>query len=228
MLRIEAIGKSYHGRAGAVSVLRNFSLELKAGDFLAVQGPSGSGKSTLLLAAGGMLRPDSGKIAVDGTNLYALPAEARASFRGAKIGFVFQQFHLVPYLNTLENVLCAALAKPAADARQRAAALLEQYGLAHRLKHAASELSTGERQRAALACALLNRPVLLLADEPTGNLDDENAAVVLRHLRDFAESGGTVLLVTHQDKAAEHADRILRLPGAAAAQPAAAPPVLRS
>ena len=207
MLQLDSISKTYRGRAAPVRVLQGFSLELKAGEFVAVQGASGSGKTTLLLMAGGMLRPDSGRVLVAGTDVYALAPDARARFRGAHIGFVFQQFHLVPYLNVLENVLCAALAHRTAEPRPRALALLEQFGLAHRLEHAAGELSTGERQRTGLARALLNRPELLLADEPTGNLDTENSAAVLGYLKEFSKAGGTVLLVTHQAKAAQAADR---------------------
>jgi ABC-type lipoprotein export system ATPase subunit len=211
MLDIKAISKTYPGPAGPVRALVSFSLSLQPGEFVAVQGPSGCGKTTLLLAAGGLLRPDSGTVVVAGTDLYSLSPEARARCRAAQIGFVFQQFHLVPYLSVLDNVLCPSLAVEVSEPRRRAMDLIEHFGLGDRLYHVPAELSTGERQRAALARALLARPGLLLADEPTGNLDADNGAAVLRYLAEFARSGGAVLLVTHDLRAAEHTDRICRL-----------------
>jgi ABC-type lipoprotein export system ATPase subunit len=211
MLEIQALSKTYPGPAGPVRALASLSLAVGNGEFVAVQGPSGCGKTTLLLAAGGLLRPDEGTVLVDGCDLYSLSPEARAGFRATHIGFVFQQFHLVPYLSVLDNVLCPSLAASVPDARSRALELIEHFGLGHRLHHVPGELSTGERQRTALARALLARPGLVLADEPTGNLDADSGQVVLRHLQDFARSGGAVLLVTHDSRAAEHTDRICRL-----------------
>jgi ABC-type lipoprotein export system ATPase subunit len=212
MLEIKTISKTYTGSAGPVRALVSFSLSLQPGEFVAVQGPSGCGKTTLLLAAGGLLRPDSGTVVVEGTDLYTLSSEARARFRAAHLGFVFQQFHLVPYLSVLDNVLCPALAVEVPNARSRAVELIERFGLAGRLHHVPAELSTGERQRTALARALLPRPRLLLADEPTGNLDSDNGAAVLKHLAQFAHAGGAVLLVTHDLRAAEYTDRVCPLP----------------
>jgi len=206
MLDIVNIGKTYHG---GVTALAGVSLRVTAGEFVAVRGPSGCGKTTLLLSAGGLLRPDAGRVVVDGHDVYALSAERRARFRAATIGVVVQQFHLVPYLSVLDNVLSAALALPLVDARNRAKQLLERFGLAHRGHHVPAELSTGERQRTALARALLHRPKLLLADEPTGNLDADNGRLVLAALADHAKAGGAVLLVTHDSQAASHAQRIV-------------------
>src|SRR5437764_5922627 len=196
MLEIRELSKTYRGPAGPVRVLQGLSLDVAAGEFVAVQGRSGCGKTTLLLAAGGLLRPGAGQVRVAGQELYALSEEARARFRAAHVGFVFQQFHLVPYLSILDNVLAPSLALAVPDAEKRAHELIARLGLSHRARHVPAELSTGERQRTALARALLNRPKLHLADEPTGNLDRENAAVVLGHLAEFAGSGGAVLLVT--------------------------------
>ncbi len=131
--------------------------------------------------------------------------------RATTIGFVFQQFHLMPYLTVLDNVLAASLARPSAEARQRAMALIEHVGLSARLDHVPSELSTGERQRVALARAMLNQPRVLLADEPTGNLDPASGDTVLKYLADFAGGGGAVLLVTHDARAAEYAGRIVHM-----------------
>jgi putative ABC transport system ATP-binding protein len=211
MLEIRELSKTYRGAAGPVRVLQRLSLDVAAGKFVAVQGRSGCGKTTLLLAAGGLLRPDSGQVLVSGQDLYSLSEEARAGFRAAHIGFVFQQFHLIPYLSALDNVLAAALALRVPDARARAEGLLNSLDLAGRGRHVPAELSTGERQRTALARALLHRPKLLLADEPTGNLDRESADIVLGHLADFALRGGAVLLVTHDPEAAVRAQRVIRL-----------------
>ena len=211
MLKIRGIGKWYRGPGNRVTALEGVTVNVAAGELVAVQGPSGSGKTTLLLAAGGLLVPDSGEVVVDGQELYALSPEKRARLRGATIGFVFQQFHLIPYLSVLRNVLAPSLAVPAPDARDRAEELLARFGLTDRIRHVPAELSTGERQRTALARALLNRPKLLLADEPTGNLDGQNSDVVLGHLAEFAGAGGAVLLVTHDLQAAKRAQRHIRL-----------------
>ena len=207
LLQISNISKIYRGNGRQVNALDGISLNVDAGEFVAVQGPSGCGKTTLLLIAGGLLAPDSGQIIVDGQEPYALTPNARADFRGSTIGFVFQQFHLVPYLNVLDNVLAAAIASGRTDAKDRAHQLVSKFGLEPRLHHVPAQLSTGERQRTALARALLNKPKVLLADEPTGNLDRENADAVLGYLTEFTNDGGAVLLVTHDDKAAHRANR---------------------
>jgi putative ABC transport system ATP-binding protein len=214
LLELTQITKTYRaGQAGEVRALPPVSLALAAGEFVAVQGPSGCGKTTLLLIAGGLLAPTAGRVVLAQEEPYAMSADRRAEFRARHLGFVFQQFHLVPYLSVLDNVLAPALAAAVPDARARAEELVAQFGLQARRRHVPGELSTGERQRTALARALLNRPKVLLADEPTGNLDRENADVVLDHLGKFARAGGAVLLVTHEEHAAQRADRVLRLPG---------------
>jgi len=205
ILNIHNLTKTY----GAVRAVDDVSLSVGSGEFVAIQGPSGCGKSTLLLAAGGLLRPDTGNVIVDGQDLYTLSPDERARFRAEHIGFVYQQFHLVPYLSVLDNVLVPSLASSAL--RGRAVELVAQFGLADRAHHVPAQLSVGERQRCALARALLNRPKLLLADEPTGNLDRENGQVVLDCLREFAGNGGAVLLVTHDNNAIGVAHRWIRL-----------------
>jgi len=211
ILQLQDVRKIFAGPQGEVRAVDGISLDLAPGDFVAVQGSSGCGKSTLLLLAGGLLQPDTGTVTIAGENPYRLTPEARAQFRARHIGFVFQQFHLIPYLNVLDNVLAPALAIPHSAGRDRAAELLAHFGMTHRLPHVPSELSTGERQRVALARALLHQPQLLLADEPTGNLDVENGRVVLQYLAEFAKNGGAVLLVTHDPDAATFANRSLRL-----------------
>jgi ABC-type lipoprotein export system ATPase subunit len=214
-LQIEDVGKSYAGPQGTLLAVEHVSFAIGPGEFVAVQGPSGCGKTTLLLAAGALLQPTSGRVLIHGQDPFALSPGDRAPFRARNLGFVFQQFHLIPYLDVLDNILAPALALGGqgggGDPRARALALAERFGMSHRLRHVPSELSTGERQRVALARALLNEPRLLLADEPTGNLDEENARTVMRFLGAFASQGGAVLLVTHEPRAADHASRVLRM-----------------
>jgi putative ABC transport system ATP-binding protein len=217
VLEIDHVTKSYVGKDGIVDALASTSLELYPGELLVVRGPSGSGKTTLLLVAAGLLRPDSGSVKIDGTDIYQLSNDERARKRAATIGFVFQQFHLIPYLTVEGNVLSPLLALPRSErlahenAHDRASALIEEFGLTKRIGHRTSQLSTGEKQRVALARALLLEPRLILADEPTGNLDNANAAIVLDRLARFASAGGAVLLVTHDPAAIEHATRSLDL-----------------
>src|SRR5262245_49613886 len=150
MLQAQHLRKTYDGRDGSVIALTDFSLTVEAGDFVAVRGPSGSGKTTLLLMCDGLLRPDAGQVLVAGQDLYEMSGEERARFRAANIGFVFQQFHLVPYLSVLDNILLPTLARAMPDGRRRALELVERFGLSHRMNHVPAELSTGERQRTAL------------------------------------------------------------------------------
>jgi ABC-type lipoprotein export system ATPase subunit len=212
LLEISGVSKTYRdGEPAEVRALPPVDIALSAGEFVAVQGPSGCGKTTLLLIAGGLLAPSAGVVRVAGRDPYAMGPDERARFRAQHLGFVFQQFHLVPYLSVLDNVLAPGLAASVPHARERAEELIARFGLKARRLHVPGELSTGERQRTALARALLNRPKLLLADEPTGNLDRENAEIVLGHLADFADRGGGVLLVSHDADAVKHADFVIQL-----------------
>jgi len=207
MIRFEEVTKVYPTANGEVRAIDGVSLEVAEGEFIAVRGPSGCGKSTLLALAGGLARPTSGLVEVAGANLATMGPADLARFRVENIGFVFQMFHLLPYLSVLENVVVAAPEGLADESRERAKELLDRFGMTERLTHRPGELSAGERQRVAMARALLNRPKVLLADEPTGNLDPENAAAVLQLVTLFRNEGGTVLLVTHEDQAAAAADR---------------------
>jgi putative ABC transport system ATP-binding protein len=210
MLDLRDIGKTFATRHGAVRVLAHAHMQVAAGECVAVQGSSGCGKTTLLLIAGGLLRPDAGLLQCDGQSVYALDRTARAIWRGRMIGFVFQQFHLVPYLSVFENISVGSVTL-GADLRERARELAAQFGLTARLLHRPDALSIGERQRTALARALAPAPRVVLADEPTGNLDDDNAAIVLRQLRAYADAGNSVVIVTHSAAAAACAHRVLRL-----------------
>lgn len=209
MLAIRNIRKKYIKDDRELPLFDNASLTVKTGEFVALRGPSGCGKSTLLLMAGALLDVDQGSILINDIDPVSLSPDARADFRRKTIGFVFQEFHLIPYLTVEQNVLSAAMRGLTDDYHVRT--LLEKFGLINRISHFPSQLSTGERQRTALARALINRPKLLLADEPTGNLDTENAEQVLSSLRDFSNLGGAVLLVTHDDRAASKTDRICHI-----------------
>jgi ABC-type lipoprotein export system ATPase subunit len=211
MLNMDTVTKIYFSRRGNVVALEAVSLRINPGEFVAVQGPSGCGKTTLLLAAGGLLVPDEGTVEINGISIYGMQPDERALYRASQIGFVFQQFHLIPYLTVLENVLVPSITAQEPDADSRAHELLERLNMTGRLHHLPSELSTGERQRTAMARALLNNPRLLLADEPTGNLDSDNADIVLSVFEEFALSGGAVLLVTHDDGVARIARKTVKL-----------------
>lgn len=211
MIRLEGVKKIYPSDNGPVHALDGVSLHVEAGEFVAVRGPSGCGKSTLLSVIGGLDLPTEGKVFIDGAETTSLSTAERAALRAEKIGFVFQMFHLLPYLTVLDNVRLAANDGHESDARKTAAELLERFGLAHRITHRPAQLSTGERQRVAMARALLNRPQIILADEPTGNLDPDNAKVVLEMMADFRNDGGTVLLVTHEAHAAAYATRTISM-----------------
>ncbi len=211
MYQIDQVSKIYRRDGREVRALDEVSLQIEAGEFMVVRGASGSGKTTLLLALGGMLRPTKGRIVFDGQDLYALADAERARVRAEQIGFVFQMFHLVPYLSVRGNVLLPSAAGASAQDRGKADELLAALGLTERASHKPSELSAGERQRTALARALITSPKLILADEPTGNLDPDNAAIVLKHLKAFQQQGGTMVVVTHGTDADELADRVCRL-----------------
>jgi putative ABC transport system ATP-binding protein len=213
MLRLENVTITHATAQGEVRSLDRLNLEVRAGEFIVLRGPSGCGKTTLLLTAGGMLRPSAGRVTVQGQDLYALRPGERNQFRRRHLGFVFQMFHLLPYLTVRENVLLAAppSGRTRAALRERARDLVRGLGLEARLHHRPAALSTGERQRTAIARALLNQPQLILADEPTGNLDPDNAAEVFRQFAAFRQRGGTILLVTHGTAAAGWADRVLEM-----------------
>ncbi|QDV15039.1 Lipoprotein-releasing system ATP-binding protein LolD [Rosistilla oblonga] len=199
-LVVEQVSKQYETRTDPLVVLRDVSLQLEAGQNAAIIGPSGSGKSTLLHILGSLDRPTSGSVKLDDVDPYALDEEAIALFRSQRIGFIFQEHHLLPQLSVIENVLVPSLAhgKPSAARVQRAQDLLDRVGLSGRLEHLPSELSGGERERVAVARALVCEPTLVLADEPTGNLDRNTAETVGRLLVDLQKQENAMLIVvTH-------------------------------
>jgi len=208
MIRCHELTKTFTAAGGDVEALDRLTVEVRPGEFVCVEGPSGCGKTTLLLTLGGMLKPTRGNVFVGDTDLYSLSDTDRAEFRARTIGFVFQMFHLLPYLDVLENVELAAHPR---GGRREASALLERLGLGARARHKPAELSAGEKQRTAIARALLQQPKVVLADEPTGNLDPESTTEVFRLLTEFHQSGGTVLVVSHGGIARPYAQRVLRL-----------------
>jgi putative ABC transport system ATP-binding protein len=213
LLLLDNVSKSYSKNGTTIQALDRTKLSVDKGEFVAVKGASGSGKTTLLLIAGGLLHPDEGTVFINGENLYEKNADERSLFRSQNIGFVFQQYHLVPYLTVFENILAPSIANPGRNIRDRARFLLEHFGMGHRKDHTPGELSAGEKQRTALARALLFEPKLLLADEITGNLDARNAHIVMEYLNEFSSGGGSVLLVTHDTEAAKNANRWIELGG---------------
>ena len=198
-----------------VEALRGVDLTIEKGQFVAVQGPSGSGKSTLLHLVGTLDRPTEGELRIAGQDVLTLKGNALADFRREHIGFVFQMFYLIPEMTALENVMLPLKPyrrKLAFDLEARARELLEQVGLGHRMHHYPNQLSGGEQQRVAIARALVNRPTLLLADEPTGNLDAKTGEQIMHLLETLRQEYGlTILLVTHNDAIAQYADRVLHL-----------------
>jgi putative ABC transport system ATP-binding protein len=210
---VEARGLSrvYGGGPDAVHALRDVDLSIAAGEFVAIMGPSGSGKSTLLHLVGGLDRPDSGEVRIDGDPLGGLDDEALAHLRRRRIGFVLQFFNLFPLLSARENVAFPLLLDGGRDALALADAALARVGLAERASHRPGQLSGGEQQRVAVARALVTEPAVILADEPTGSLDSLAGEDVLRLLRAAADDGHAVLLITHHAPAAAYADRVVRL-----------------
>ena len=210
-VQLHKVTKSFETSMGKVTALHEIDLEIRRGEFVEIRGHSGSGKSTLLALLGGLATPTDGSVDVFGESVSDMSAAGRADFRSRSIGFVFQLFHLLPYLNVKDNVLLAA--SDVADSRDqsRADSLLKELGLADRMTHRPGQLSAGERQRVALARALFNEPKLLLADEPTGNLDAENATIVMQRMIRFQASGGTVVLVTHDTRSESTGRRLIHL-----------------
>jgi len=217
VLEARELRKTYALDGAPVEVLKGVTLAVRAGETLAVMGASGSGKSTLLYCLGGLDRPSSGQVFFNGGDLFALGASARTELRATKLGFVFQAYHLLPELDVVENIMLPALARRGALARrakleERARGLLDSVGLAARAAHRPTELSGGEQQRAALARALMNEPELVLADEPTGNLDSATGGQVLEYLfRLTRDRGHTLVMVTHNADIAARCNRTLLL-----------------
>ena len=203
---IENLVKKY----GALRALDELSFNVHAGEWVALMGPSGSGKTTLINILGGLDKLNSGRVVVDGTDLSKLSENEMVRYRAEKVGFVFQQFHLVPYLNALENVMLAQYFHSVTDEKQAEEAL-RRVAIGDRMTHLPAQLSGGEQQRVAIARALINQPKIILADEPTGNLDEANEEIVLKIFRELHDAGHTILMVTHDPDIARQADRRIEL-----------------
>jgi len=204
VLTVSQVGKSYHTGKREVTVLRDLSFTMNAGESVAIVGPSGSGKTTLLCLCAGLEMPSAGTVTLLGRDLAALDEDERARLRNRDVGFIFQSFHLMPSLTALENVMLPLELLGGKGAATEAKQLLDQVGLSDRLSHYPSQLSGGEQQRVAIARAFINKPSILFADEPTGNLDRETSARVTRLLFDLnREKGTTLLLITHDARLAE-------------------------
>lgn len=209
---IRSLSVSYTNAGQRIPVLQSLDLEVATGERVAIVGPSGSGKTTLLLALTGLESASSGTVCIDGQALDELDSDGRADLRRDAIGIVFQSFHLIPTLTAVENVALPLDIAGSRDGRPRAEAMLEQVGLGHRCLHYPMQLSGGEQQRVAIARALVNTPRLLVADEPTGNLDEQTGAAIIDSLFELNRvSGSTLLLVTHDVELATRCDRTLRL-----------------
>ena len=214
MIKLKNVSRLYPARAeakgGMIRALDDFTLTVDPGEWVSIMGPSGSGKSTLVNLIGCLDRPTTGEIWLDGQNVANIPADELNRVRAEKIGFVFQQFHLIPYLTALENVMLAQYFHSMTDEKEALDAL-ERVGLKDRPHHVPSQLSGGEQQRVCIARALINDPKIILADEPTGNLDAKNEEIVLELLRDFHRQGRTIVMVTHDPVVARLADRRIEL-----------------
>lgn len=213
VLSIESVKRTYASNGNSYEALKGIDIAIQEGQFVAITGESGSGKTTLLSILGAISPPDSGKLIVDGIDVYSLGQERAADFRREYIGFVFQQFHLIPYLTALENVMLplSIISMPGTEKKEMAAEALGRVGLSEKGHRLPSELSGGEQQRVAIARALVNEPPIVLADEPTGNLDTKTGNEVFTLFERLNAAGQTVIIVTHNPELAQRTGRVIRL-----------------
>ena len=215
IIELKEVGKIFRTDEVETQALQNINIDIRQGEFVSIMGPSGCGKSTLLNIMGLLDNPSTGSVTICGTDATKMSDSALAAFRNARLGFVFQSFHLISSLNVLDNVEIPLLYRgglSAAQRRVRAQEVLERVGLSHRMKHRPTQLSGGQCQRVAIARALAGAPEIILADEPTGNLDSHMGAEIMQLLTELnKQDGRTIVMVTHNDEQAEHTDRIIRL-----------------
>jgi putative ABC transport system ATP-binding protein len=213
LIRLENISRRYQMGAETIHALRDVSLEIQRGDYVAIMGPSGSGKSTLMNVVGCLDTPTSGRYDLNGNNVSEMDDNQLAEVRNREIGFVFQTFNLLPRSSALHNVELPLIysGMPSEERKKTALDALTQVGLADRIHHKPNELSGGQRQRVAVARALVNKPSILLADEPTGNLDSKTGAEIMTLFEELARKGNTIIVVTHEEDVAKHAHRIVRI-----------------
>lgn len=213
IINLDKIVKNYYIGSITVEALRSVDIEIKQNEFVAIMGPSGSGKSTLMNLVGALDTPTSGEYILNGTDVSKMDDNRLAEIRNREIGFIFQTFNLLPRYTALENVMLPLIyaGVPKSERAERATTTLTEVGLADRMDHKPNELSGGQRQRVAVARALVNDPSIILADEPTGNLDSKNGAVIMDLLTEYNRNGTTVIMVTHSRKDASYAHRMIRL-----------------
>jgi ABC-type lipoprotein export system ATPase subunit len=208
MIKLNNVTKTYIGKNTQFNALDNVTLTIDKGEFISILGPSGSGKSTALYTISGLLQPSSGTVTIGNTDMYSISSSEKNRFLKTRIGFVYQQFHLLPYLSLLENIL---LHKPKETPVNKAFDLINTCGLSGKEKNHPSKLSIGERQRAAFIRAIITEPDILLADEPTGNLDPKNAEAIMSLMSEFNKKGKTVVIVTHEKHIADYAKRSISI-----------------
>lgn len=211
MIEIKNLTKVFHSKDRDVIALNEINLQVEEPNFVLIKGPSGCGKSTLLFSIAGMLRPSSGEIILNGKNIYGYSEKELLRFRARYIGFVYQSYYLIPYLDVLDNIMLVNHSCGKVVTETEVVELAKQFKLEHRLHHKPSELSVGEKQRVAFMRAIVVKPKLLLADEPTGNLDPENTQIIMNAFLDFRKHGGTVIMVSHGNEADEYADIMVEM-----------------
>ena len=211
ILKASDISKSYNSDKNRIKVVDNYNIDLFSSEFVSLTGPSGCGKTTILMIIGCLLKPDHGTVEIDGLDIYSMNSSRIAEQRSKKIGFVYQDFKLIPYLTIKENILCSSLINDVGNLEDKANDLILRLGLIHRVNHRPEQLSAGEKQRTAIARALLMEPKLIIADEPTGNLDKKNSSLVIEALKHYSDEGACVIMVSHDEDVKKSSDRHIQM-----------------
>ena len=211
ILKASDISKSYNSDKNRIKVIDNYNIELFSSEFVSLTGPSGCGKTTILMIIGCLLKPDHGTVEIDGLDIYSMNSSRIAEQRSKKIGFIYQDFKLIPYLTIKENILCSSLINDVGNLEDKANDLILRLGLIHRVNHRPEQLSAGEKQRTAIARALLMQPKLIIADEPTGNLDKKNSSLVIEALKHYSDEGACVIMVSHDEDVKKSSDRHIQM-----------------
>lgn len=211
ILKASDISKSYSSDKNRIKVVDNYNIDLFSSEFVSLTGPSGCGKTTILMIIGCLLKPDNGTVEIDGLDIYSMNSSRIAEQRSKKIGFIYQDFKLIPYLTIKENILCSSLINDVGNLEDKANDLILRLGLIHRVNHRPEQLSAGEKQRTAIARALLMEPKLIIADEPTGNLDKKNSSLVIEALKHYSDEGACVIMVSHDEDVKKSSDRHIQM-----------------
>ena len=211
ILKASDISKSYSSDKNRIKVVDNYNIDLFSSEFVSLTGPSGCGKTTILMIIGCLLKPDHGTVEIDGLDIYSMNSSRIAEQRSKKIGFIYQDFKLIPYLTIKENILCSSLINDGDNLEDKANDLILRLRLNHRVNHRPEQLSAGEKQRTAIARALLMEPKLIIADEPTGNLDKKNSSLVIEALKHYSDEGACVIMVSHDEDVKKSSDRHIQM-----------------